>query len=174
MRYLITLLVCLMTFPVAADEQQDKREARFVKMLTGKNLLGSFTVDGKEDQVPKAERYEIKKLEKVEDNLWMFTARIKYGSWDLTVPIQVPVEWAGDTPMVSLTDIAIPGMGSGFSARVLFHDDRYAGTWQHGKVGGCMFGRIETPKKEDAKEQTADSPTAEKNSPADPEPKAKE
>ena len=28
-------------------------------------------------------------------------------------------------------------------ARVFFYGDRYAGTWQHGKVGGHMWGRIE-------------------------------
>jgi hypothetical protein len=48
--------------------------------------------------------------------------------------------------MVSLTNASIPGLGEGFSARVLFHEDRYAGTWQHGKVGGHMFGRIEKAK----------------------------
>jgi hypothetical protein len=33
-----------------------------------------------------------------------------------------------------------------FTARVLFYEDRYAGTWQHGKVGGHMFGKIEKAK----------------------------
>ena len=43
---------------------------------------------------------------------------------------------------ISLTDLAVPTLGT-FTARVIFHGDRYAGTWQHGNVGGHMFGRIE-------------------------------
>ena len=50
-------------------------------------------------------------------------------------------EWAGDTPVISLTDASVPGLGT-FSARVLFYEDRYAGTWSHGDVGGNQFGRI--------------------------------
>ena len=45
--------------------------------------------------------------------------------------------------MVSLTYVSLPGLGEGFSARVLFYDDRYAGTWDHGEYGGLMFGAIE-------------------------------
>ena len=41
----------------------------------------------------------------------------------------------------SLTDAAVPGLGT-LSARVLFYEDRYAGNWSHGDVGGNQFGRI--------------------------------
>ena len=85
----------------------------------------------------------------------MFTVRIKYGKLDTKLPVTVPLLWAGETPMVSLTDASIPGLGEGFSARVLFHDDRYAGTWQHGKVGGHMFGRIEKAKPKAASDESA-------------------
>jgi len=30
---------------------------------------------------------------------------------------------------------------------VLIYGDRYAGTWQHDKVGGHLWGRIEKPAK---------------------------
>ena len=107
-------------------------------------LVGFFTVDGKADDQPlKEERYEIDSVAKASGNLWVFTARVKYGNIDTRLPITVPMEWAGDTPMVSLTNASLPGLGTEFSARVLFYEDRYAGTWQHGKVGGHMFGRIE-------------------------------
>jgi hypothetical protein len=48
----------------------------------------------------------------------------------------------GDTPMIMMTDTSLPGIGT-FTVRVFFYGDRYAGTWQHGKVGGAMSGRIE-------------------------------
>ncbi|MFN5076866.1 MAG: hypothetical protein ACK5MO_14830 [Planctomyces sp.] len=110
-------------------------------------LVGTFTVDGQNDSDPlKPERYEIESAVKASGDLWVFTVRIKYGKLDTKLPVTVPLLWAGETPMVSLTNASIPGLGEGFSARVLFHEDRYAGTWQHGKVGGHMFGRIEQAK----------------------------
>jgi hypothetical protein len=57
------------------------------------------------------------------------------------VPVPVKVLWAEDTPMISLTDAAIPGLGT-FSARIVFFRDRYAGMWSHDEVGGSQFGRI--------------------------------
>ena len=53
----------------------------------------------------------------------------------------VTVKWAGDTPVMSLDKVGIPGLGT-FSARVVLHEGRYAGTWIHDDVGGHMFGAI--------------------------------
>jgi len=50
--------------------------------------------------------------------------------------------WSGNTPVITLDNLWIPGMGT-FSARVLIHQGRYAGTWSHGDKGGHLFGRIE-------------------------------
>ncbi len=124
----------------AADQQQ--REATFEEAMANTILTGVFTVDGKLDAAPKAESYEIESVKKLGGGIWTFTTRVKYGDVDVKLPINVPVIWAGDTPMVSLTNASIPGMGEGFSARVIFYDNRYAGTWQHGKKGGHMYGTI--------------------------------
>ena len=131
------------------------RDEAFSKSMAKCVLVGSFTIDGKEsEEAPKAERYEIESVTKASENLWIFMTRVKYGKLDTKLPITVPVEWAGDTPMVSLTNANLPGLGEGFSARVLFHENRYAGTWQHGAIGGHMFGKIEratADKSKDAK-----------------------
>jgi hypothetical protein len=120
------------------------RDDAFSKSMANCVLVGSFTIDGKESKgSPKEERYEIESVTKASDNMWIFLTRVKYGNLDTKLPITVPVEWAGDTPMVTLTNATLPGLGEGFSARVLFYDGRYAGTWQHGPVGGHMFGSIE-------------------------------
>jgi hypothetical protein len=130
------------------ESNAEAREEAFSKSMENCVLVGSFTVDGKDDGEPlKAERYEIESVARASDNLWIFTARVKYGQLDTKLPITVPMEWAGDTPMVTLTNASLPGLGDGFSARVLFYEDRYAGTWQHGPVGGHMFGKIERKKK---------------------------
>jgi hypothetical protein len=138
---------------VGTDESEEskteERDAAFSKSMENSVLVGSFTVDGKEsgkDEPLKSERYEIESVNKASDNLWVFTVRIKYGKLDTKLPVAVPMEWAGDTPMVTLTNATLPGLGEGFSARVLFHENRYAGTWQHGPVGGHMFGKIERRK----------------------------
>ena len=150
----ILLWAALTTVPTCAQDKAldeakiAEREAAFSASMEKSVLVGSFTVDGKEEdgEALKAERYEIESVTKASDNLWIFTARVKYGKLDTRLPITVPMEWAGDTPMVTLTNASLPGLGEGFSARVLFYEDRYAGTWQHGAVGGHMFGKIERKK----------------------------
>lgn len=121
-------------------------EQAFVDQLTGCVLVGTFSFDGRDDQPPRTERYAISKVAKLKENRWVVEARITYGEIDVPVPVPVHVDWAGDTPVLSLTDLAIPLLGSGFTSRVMFYGDRYAGTWQHGEVGGHMWGKIEKPK----------------------------
>jgi hypothetical protein len=101
-------------------------------------------MDGQPLNKLEEERYEIKSAKKLEgdDNLWEIKTRIKYGNKDLTVPVLVNIEWVGRTPMIVLDSVTIPGLGT-FSARVVFHDRKYAGTWKHDNVGGHLFGRVE-------------------------------
>jgi hypothetical protein len=119
--------------------------------LTNVKLIGRFTIVGREDREPKPEEYTISSAVKLPDgDMWLVTARIKYGDKDATVPMPLEIKWAGDTPVITLTDLAIPGLGT-FTARVVLYDNRYAGTWQHGKVGGHLFGRIEKASAENSK-----------------------
>jgi hypothetical protein len=116
-------------------------EEAFVEQLSGSTLHGTFTIDGR-DGPGRAERYDISRVSKVEEGLWRFDARVRYGSFDTTAPVTVPMRWVGDTPVITMTEYELPGIGT-FSVRLFFHGDRYSGVWQHGKVGGHMFGRIE-------------------------------
>jgi uncharacterized protein (DUF1684 family) len=118
-----------------------ERERRFTAQMRDAALVGRFTIDGREDQQATPDRYDISSVEKVGENQWRFNARMpRYKT--ATLPIVVTMEWAADTPMITITDFTIPTLGT-FTSRVLFHGDRYAGTWQHGDIGGTMFGRIE-------------------------------
>ena len=128
--------VAVKTEPLTAEEQA------FATLLTGADLVGSFTVDGQEG-TPKQDRYSITKAMKLKGNQWAIFARIKYNDVDITVPVGVHVDWAGKTPVLSVADLKIPGLGSEFGSCILFEGDRYAGTWHHGKVGGHMWGRVE-------------------------------
>ena len=144
--FMLAVCAAVLVPPVAADDDvaQAQREKKFTEALSGAVLVGTFSIDGvKTDKLPLVERYELKSVEKTKDGLWTFTARVTYLKQDLTLPITVPVVWAGDTPMVSLSNSTLPGLGNQLSAKVIFDEGRYAGTWQHGKFGGHMWGRIE-------------------------------
>lgn len=134
---------CSSTAPPNDAERQAREEA-FAASMRGVVLEGSFTIDGREDRKLRVERYEIEKAAKLGGDIWTFHSRIQYGDHDVTLPVPVKLLWAGDTPMVSLTDAGIPGLGT-FIARVLFYEDRYAGIWRHGEAGGAQFGRIVRP-----------------------------
>ncbi len=121
----------------------NEAERAFVDLLTNSVLVGRFSIDGAEPGKANTERYAITKVTKTGGDNWIVEARITYGNVDIPVPVPVKVHWAGDTPVISLTGLKIPGLGEGFTTRVLFYEDRYAGSWYHGKVGGHMWGRIE-------------------------------
>lgn len=118
-----------------------EREQAFAAQMDNVVLEGYFTVEGRESAGNNPERYAIEGVTKIDDTRWRFDTHMTYGSVDVTLPITVPVVWAGDTPMVSITDFTIPTLGT-FTARVMFYADRYAGSWQHGEFGGLMYGTI--------------------------------
>ncbi|MEZ6086839.1 MAG: hypothetical protein R3C05_02155 [Pirellulaceae bacterium] len=128
-----------------ATEATANRDTRLANYLTGSKFVGKFTVIGRDDEKLPTEEYTLKKVQKLpEGNMYMITARIKYGDKDVEVPMPIPIVWAGDTPMISLDDFTIPGMGT-FSAKVVIDKGRYAGTWSHDEKGGHLFGVIEKP-----------------------------
>lgn len=134
----------------ATDDDAIRRERvrQFEELLTGATLEGCFTTgavaaDSAGVDLPKLhkDRYSIQSVKHLAGDLFLFTTRIQYGDKDVSVPLPLKVLWAGDTPVVSLTDFAIPPLGT-FTARVLFYRDEYVGTWDGGDHGGQMFGRI--------------------------------
>jgi hypothetical protein len=163
-RPLIAALIALVPLPALAQQaappaSQTSAAAASTKeelikkleaTLTNVKLIGSFTVTGKEDRAPKPEEYTISSAMKLlEGDVWLIKARIKYGDKDVTVPMPLEIKWAGDTPIITLTDLAIPGLGT-FTSRVVIYENRYAGMWQHGAVGGHLFGRLEKVQEEKA------------------------
>ena len=117
-------------------------EREFTERMQDVVLVGHFTIEGREDQGGHPDRYEIARVVKIGDGRWRFDARLIYANIDVTLPVTVPLVWAGDTPMVLITDFTIPTLGT-FTARVFFYEDRYVGSWQHGEYGGLMYGHIE-------------------------------
>ncbi|MCA9215980.1 MAG: hypothetical protein KDB27_23095 [Planctomycetales bacterium] len=134
------------------------------KQLSNSVFEGHFTIDGQETP-PKKEQYFLKKVTKLPvGDLWLIQTRIKYGDHDVTVPLSLPIKWSDKTPVITVDNVTVPGLGT-FDARVLIADGKYAGTWRHGKVGGHLFGTINSQNEQDgnkaeSKEGTADDESA--------------
>jgi hypothetical protein len=121
-------------------------ERTFVEDMRDVSLVGVFSVAGRDDVAPRSDRYDIRSVQKVGENLWQFNASMSCcGLSGAAIPIVVPMRWVGDTPMIEMTDHELPAIGR-FTARVFFYGDRYAGTWQNPRTGGHMWGRIERRK----------------------------
>lgn len=155
-----------------ADKQQAALEAGLSKMLSGATLEGSFTSSGPGSDGSKLsrEKYTLGEVKKLAGDIWQFPTRIEYGGKDVTLPILLPIRWAGDTPLVVVDQVNLPGFGT-VSARVLFFDGHYAGYWKHGEHSGNLFGEIHSAK---AKPPTAakpsDKPASGNDSPAGKQP----
>lgn len=138
--------------PAPQADSRAGQVARLERYLSGARLTGHFTVRGQERENPREESYWIESARATgEGDRWEITARIKYGRHDVTVPMQMEIKWAGDTPVITVDRMTIPLMGT-FDARVLIRGGQYAGTWSHDDVGGHLFGRIATAE-EQAREQ---------------------
>ncbi len=115
---------------------------QFEETLTNARMVGQFTFVGK-DVPPLKESYTIHSVKKMsQGDYWIFNARIKYGKTDITLPMPLQVKWAEGKPVIYLDNVTIPGLGT-FSSYTVIDGNKYAGTWQHGDVGGHMFGTIE-------------------------------
>lgn len=147
---LLTIAVFALTSMARSAEltlEQEKLYANLEASLTGSALVGQFTVTGRETSEPKPERYEITSVRHVGDGNWMFVARIKYGDHDVTLPITLPIKWAGDTPVITVDKMPFPGLGT-YTARVMIYEDHYAGFWSGAgdnvnPHGGHLFGTVE-------------------------------
>ncbi len=128
--------------PAAKSVEMTDAERQFAELLTGAVLEGAFSTDLAPAAVPKPEGYSILSASKIEGERWVIQAKMTYKTIEVPIPIPVQVYWAGDTPVLQVTDLAIPLLGEGFYARVLFYQGRYAGTWQHGKAGGQLWGKV--------------------------------
>lgn len=144
---LVALVLPLMPLLLSSKEpSKEELFKKFEQAMENVRFSGHFTVTGRKVK-PAKETYEIQKVEKLgEGDLWIFTARVKYGGKDVVLPMALPVKWVGKTPVITMEDVALPGLGT-FSAHVVIDGAKYAGTWAHGEVGGHLYGTIAKMKK---------------------------
>lgn len=144
----LCLSLSLFASPVRAEESSspstsDKAalEKQLAEKLTHSRLMGFYQTIGQEGP-PKEDEYTLGEVEKKDGNIWLFHASLQFGSKVINLPLEVPILWAGDTPVISVTDFKVPGMGT-YTARVLFYGEHYAGTWSSAQHGGYLWGRIQ-------------------------------
>lgn len=128
---------------VAPTVPKEELERKFKDTLSNAIFNGRWCLvrDGELTE-EREEKYTIQGATKSGQDVWLIYARIQYGGKDVSVPVPVQVKWAGDTPVITLDKVSIPGLGT-YSARVLVYDKTYAGTWSAGDHGGILHGIIQ-------------------------------
>jgi hypothetical protein len=138
---LLGLILCFQEAALGDQIELSSREQKFEESFTNVTLKGMWRLVEKGQTIGKAlpDEYTIVSAVKKSGDKWIITARMKFGTVDVSVPVPVDVLWAGDTPVISVTNLAIPGVGT-YTARVLIHGDQYAGVWSGPDYGGLMEG----------------------------------
>ena len=131
----------------------EELEAKFKAMLTNATLSGRWASikDGTLGE-EKEDKYHIVSVGKVSGDSWVVNAKIKYNDREFVAPLPVKVKWAGDTPVLIVDNLTMPGGNRSYSARVMFYEHTYSGTWSAGDHGGMLYGVISNEKAGKSKE----------------------
>jgi hypothetical protein len=145
---LIAMIACSFAAAGFAMAQGDADiEAKFIAMLKNSTLKGTWAPvqQGKLGSERGDDSYRIARVEKGEGGKWsiisVFTVRDK----QVEFPISGSVKFAGDTAVLILDDVRAGPGKSNWSARVMFHDDVYAGRWwetANREHGGTIAGTV--------------------------------
>src|SRR3954454_7528023 len=87
----------------SAPPGQADLEKQFEQMMNGATLVG-YSTRLNRDGVSGEEKYVIEKVSKLTGETWLIRARFQYGSHDVPIPVPVTIKWAGDTPVITMTD----------------------------------------------------------------------
>jgi hypothetical protein len=153
MKAIIVLMAAALVGFCSAIAQDEKpaipmtdAEQKFKTLLTDCVMDGRwYSVKDGEMGEQKQDKYQIVSLAKVKGDSWVITTKMKYGGREMSLPLPIEVKWAGDTPVIVVNNLQIPGGGT-YSARVVFYQNTYAGSWTGGDHGGLLSGVI-TPNK---------------------------
>lgn len=146
--FLASLFIgCLLTAPALQAQGEGDVETKFIAMLKNATLKGTWApvAQGRLGTEKGNDSYRIARVEKGEGGKWTVVSIFKFGEREMEFPIQCSVKFAGDTTVLILDNVrAGPGKAN-WSARVMFHDDVYAGRWWETanlEHGGTIAGTI--------------------------------
>ncbi len=147
-RFSLFLFVLTLAAGVSSLAQSNTRvEANFVAMLKNATLKGTWApVQQATLGAARAdEGYRIARVEKKEGDNWVLVSLINYQGKEIEYPFPVVVKFAGDTAVLILDDVRAGKDAANWSARVLFHENVYAGRWwetANRDHGGTIAGTI--------------------------------
>ena len=128
----------------AVTPEVEAAEAAFQTMLKEATLTGRWCLVKDGALTPEQQdSYKLKGAEK-KDGKWSISASMTYAGKEISIPVPVKVEFAAGSPVIIVDKLWIPGGGT-YSARVVFHDDTYAGVWSGGGMRGLLSGFITRP-----------------------------
>jgi hypothetical protein len=132
--------------PILAQGDGDV-EAKFIAMLKNATLKGTWApvAGGQLGKEKGDDSYKIARVEKGEGDKWKVVSIFNVQGQQMEFPIPCSVKFAGDAGVLILDNVrAGPGKAN-WSARVMFHDDVYAGRWwetANREHGGTIAGTI--------------------------------
>ena len=125
--------------PKSADASA---EAKFIALLNNATLQGRWA-PLKDGQLgpEKEDTYQIVSVQKMEGERWQINARLRYGDKSIDVPVPATVKFASDTAILIVDDFSLANYRA-YSARLMFHNNAYSGTWNGGDHGGMLYGVV--------------------------------
>jgi hypothetical protein len=85
-------------------------EGKFVATMSKATMTGRWCLIQDGALTPeKEEKYTILGARKLEGDSWMIGTKMNYGGREIIAPIPVKVQWAGDTPVIIVEKMTVPG-----------------------------------------------------------------
>ena len=106
-------------------------ETNFIAMLKNATLKGTWA-PVQQAQIGSQqtdEGYRIARVEKKEGDNWTLVSLVRFQGREIEYPFPAVVKFAGDTAVLILDNVRAGQGAANWSARVLFHDNVYAGRW---------------------------------------------
>lgn len=118
-------------------------EERFKVLFTKASLSGRWAPlrDGALGEERGGDKYNIVSAVKGEGDNWIISAKMKYRDQEFVIPVPVKMKFAGDTAILTVDNLTIPNGGT-YTARLLFYERTYSGTWKGQRGGGMLYGTI--------------------------------
>ena len=110
------------------------------RLLSGATLSGFLSAEGSPQ--PRPASLQIKRLEKsAGPHDWTFQVALQAAGNTEECPLTADVHWAGSTPVISIHEVNIPGVGT-VSAKLLINNWLFAGIWVHNDKRGQVWGEV--------------------------------
>jgi hypothetical protein len=147
-RSILLALVFTFTLTISSRAEENSNvETNFVAMLKNATLKGTWAPVQKAQlgEAKGDDSYRISMVVKKEGNNWLVYSLFNYQGKEIEFPIPAVVKFAGDTAVLILDNVRAGQGNANWSARVLFHDNVYAGRWwetSNKEHGGTIAGTI--------------------------------